>query len=291
MRFLRMQKPASVRAAFGVLLLGAFLFTASISSSQTGQNGPWKRIDEGLHLGTFDAPQKSEVGDSKITVLKADPTLYTLKLLCASEHSWKKLTVKEWCRQHQLLAGVNAGMYQEDGYTSVGYMKNFLHINNPGLNGNNTILAFNPTDPSLPQTQIIDRECQDFHSLKNKYQTMIQSIRMISCNRKNVWHPQQGKWSILAIAIDSGGNLLILFSQSPYSVYDFINNLLALPLSIQTAMYLEGGPQASFYLYAGDTEVEMYGSVETGFGQTNMFQMAWPIPNVLGLVRRSEEPS
>lgn len=290
MRSIRMQmKVMARRVLYGFLLVCWWIPPSH--PAYGSENSPWERIEEGLHLGTFDAPKKSEIGDSKITVLKADPNLYSLKLLCASEHDWKKLTLKEWCRRFQLLAGVNAGMYQEDGFTSVGYMKNFLHFNNPRLNGNNTILAFNPIDPSLPGTWIIDRECHDFHSLKKKYQTMIQSIRMISCRQENVWSSQEGKWSIVAFGIDSADNLLFLFSQSPFSVHDFIDNLLTLPLSIRSAMYLEGGPQAGFYLSVGDTEMEKHGNVETGFGQTSMFHMAWPIPNVLGLVRKSKEAS
>ena len=49
----------------------------------------------------------------------------------------------------------------------------------------------------------------------------------------------------------------------PYLVCDFINILLALPLDINNAMYLEGGSEASFYLNHKGFEVKKFGSYET----------------------------
>jgi hypothetical protein len=248
--------------------------------------GVWKELDEGLALGEFDAPQKAESGNSRITVLRIDPHYYAFKLLCADEHGKERLTVREWAREHRLVALVNAGMYQQDGFTSVGYMKNFGHLNNRRLNRDNAILAFNATDSNLPEIQLIDRECQDFNSLKAKYQTLIQGIRMISCDRRNVWSQKPDRWSTVAVGLDKSGRVLFLFTRSPYSVHDFIEILLALPLDIRNAMYLEGGPQAAFYVAAGPVEVERHGSLETGFDEAEAIQLAFPIPNVLGIVRK-----
>jgi hypothetical protein len=249
-------------------------------------DGSWRELDEGLALGEFEAPQKAESGNSRITVLRIDPRCYAFQLLSASEHGKERLTVKEWGQQHHLVAAVNAGMYQQDGFTSVGYMKNFGHLNNRRLSRENAVLAFNPTDPSLPDIQLIDRECQDFNSLKGKYQTMIQGIRMISCEQRNVWTQKPETWSTVAVGMDKSGRVLFLFTRSPYSVHDFIEILLALPLSIQNAMYLEGGPQAAFYVAAGHREIELHGSLETGFNDADAIQLAFPIPNVLGVVRK-----
>ncbi len=149
--------------------------------------------------------------------LKSIPEKYSFKLMSASENGGRKLTVKEWCEKYGLVAAFNAGMYQEDGITSVGYMKNFKHINNGRLNKNKAVLAFNPVDSSVPEIQIIDRECQDFESLKGKYQTFVQSIRMVSCEQQNVWSPQTAAWSTLAIGMDKSDKVLIIFSQQQYS--------------------------------------------------------------------------
>jgi hypothetical protein len=248
--------------------------------------GGWTELEEGLALGEFDAPLKAESGNSRITVLRIDPHHFAFKLLCAVEYGKERLTAREWAREHQLIAVVNAGMYQQDGLTSVGYMKNFGHLNNRRLNRDNTLLAFNATDAGLPEVQLIDRECQDFNSLKAKYQTLIQGIRMISCDRRNVWSQKPEKWSTVAVGLDQGGRVLFLFTQSTYSVHDFIEILLKLPLDIRNAMYLEGGPQAALFVSSGRMEVDKHGSLETGFDETGAIQLAFPIPNVIGIVRK-----
>jgi hypothetical protein len=280
--------PGPRRRWRGIIVAAALcaqLFVGVALVIATGDS-PWRELEEGLALGEFEAPQKAESGNSRITVLRIDPRFYAFHLLSASEHGKERLTVKEWSQQHLLVAAVNAGMYQQDGFTSVGYMKNFGHLNNRRLSRENAVLAFNPTDPSLPEIQLVDRECQDFNSLKGKYQTMIQGIRMISCDQRNVWSQQPEKWSTVAVGMDKSGRVLFLFTRSPYSVHDFIEILLALPLSIQNAMYLEGGPQAALYVAAGHSEIEMHGSLETGFNDTDAIQLAFPIPNVLGVVRK-----
>jgi len=78
MRSMRMQmKVMARRVLYGFLLVCWWIPPSH--PAYGSENSPWERIEEGLHLGTFDAPKKSEIGDSKITVLKADPNLYSLQ--------------------------------------------------------------------------------------------------------------------------------------------------------------------------------------------------------------------
>lgn len=252
-----------------------------------GQTSPWKEAEEGLLVAEFDPPHRPANPSSTVTIIKIDPGKYSFRLLCASEYGKEKLTAKEWTDRYELIGAFNAGMFQEDGLTSVGYMKNFKHFNNPRLGKANTILAFNPIEDGVPEVQIIDRQCQDFSALKDKYQTFIQSIRMISCEGENVWAQQNSRWSTLAIGTDSAGNVLLIFSRMPYSVHDFIEILLSLPLSLKSAMYLEGGPQASLYLSTPKVSLERNGVWE-GFEENNAFQFALPVPNVIGITRKAK---
>lgn len=253
-------------------------------SSLPGETGPWREADKGLMVAQFQSDRKGAAQPFSITVVKVAPGDFSLRLLCASELGKEKLTTKEWCERHKLVAAANAGMFQEDGLTSVGFMKNFKHVNNPKLGRANTVLAFNPVDEGVPQVQIIDRECQDFNGLRHKYQTFVQSIRMISCDGQNVWSRQNSKWSTLAIGMDSAGDILFMFSKAPHSVHDFIEIILSLPLSLKSAMYLEGGPQASLYLSTPKLTLELNGAWE-GF-EENAIQFSLPIPNVIGITRK-----
>jgi hypothetical protein len=148
------------------------------------------------------------------------------------------------------------------------------------------VLAFNRVDPSQPEVQIIDRECQDFESLKGKYQTLIQGIRMISCDRRNVWSQQLERWSTAAVGMDGYGRILFLFNQYPLSVHDFIEILLSLPIEIKNTMYLEGGPQASMHVAINGVEVDKKGSLESAFDDSEGVPLVFRIPNVIGVVRK-----
>jgi len=249
---------------------------------------PWKTVDEGLFVREFDSPQKSRIKDSKITIVRIDPKFYSFKLLCASEHGKSKMTLKKWCQKHNLICALNAGMYQKDGMTNVGYMKNFNHINNPRLaNTYKAALAFNPVESTIPEIQIIDLRCQDFRSIQFKYQTVIQSIRMISCQQENVWSKQDKTFGMAVFGIDKSGNALFIFTESPYSAYDLINILLSLPISIYNAMYLEGGPEANLYFSLNEFQFKRIGRYTTDT-ESDTLAVARPIPNVIGIVKKSK---
>lgn len=262
-------------ALFGLIsFFGDFAFTTVTI--------PWKEAAEGLLVAEFESVFDND--PYELTVVKIDPERYSFQLLCATEHGKESLTTKEWALKYQMLAAVNAGMFQENGLTSVGFMKNFGHVNNPRLSNANTILAFNPVDENFPEIQLVDRECQDFNYLRQKYQSFVQSIRMISCSGQNVWSRQDSKWSTLAVAMDTQGNILFLFNRTPHSVHDFIEILLSLPLSLKSAMYLEGGPQASLYLSTSSMTLEKYGA--WGGLEKNSLQFPLPVPNVIGISKK-----
>jgi hypothetical protein len=134
--------------------------------------------------------------------------------------------------------------------------------------------------------QIVDRTCRDLDEVQGRYAAMVQSIRMVSCDRTNVWSQQPDKkWSTAAIGMDQQGRLLFIHLRSPLTTHDLIDALLTLPLGLREAMYVEGGREAQLYVSAGGREVELVGSHGSGFaGIENSY--ALPIPNVVGVRRR-----
>lgn len=274
------------RITASLVILTAVISTALSYHGAQSKDDAWKRVDQGLYIGQFAPWEKSRINGSKITIVKADPKVYSFKLLCASEHGKIRMTAKEWCQQHNLLSAINAGMYQEDGVRNVGYMKNFGHVNNPKLSPSyKAVLAFNPVESILPEIQIIDLKCQDFERLRFKYQTLVQNIRMISCLQENVWSKQDKIWSMAVFGIDKGGNALLIFTESPYSGYDFAHELLSLPILIYNAMYLEGGQQANLYFSANGVEFDGVGRPISLDG-SDRIPAARPIPNVIGIAKR-----
>jgi hypothetical protein len=269
------------------VLLGVAAWTVFPPSVSICKESPWRKVDEGLSVGEFDSLIKSNSKDSKITIIKIDPKWYSFRLLCASEHGRVKMTARKWCEKFGLIAAMNAGMYQKDGFTNVGFMKNFNHFNNPQLNKTyKAALAFHPTEPNIPEIQIIDLRCQDYESIGPKYQTLIQNIRMISSRQENVWVRTNQAWSMAVFGLDKSGNALFIFTEAPYSGHDFANALLSLPLSIFNAMYLEGGPEANLFFSWNGVEFERVGIRETGLHKNFPGAMARPIPNVVGITKK-----
>ena len=97
---------------------------------------------------------------------------------------------------------------------------------------------------------------------------------------ENRWEKQERQWSEAALAEDAAGNALFIFSRKPYSMFEFNEILLSLPLEITRAQHLEGGPEAQLFYRVGERSEELVGSFETGFSDDGNIS-AWPIPNVI----------
>lgn len=271
-------------------MIGLFLtiFCTRAQGSTATADAVWTELEPGLWLAELEAPRKSSLGDSTIRALRIDPERFELRLLNASaEAEGRPKTAKEWCEEHGLVAAINASMYQQDHRTSVSLMTTREHVNNARLSKDNAVLAFDRLDASVPRVQILDRKLQDFEGLRSRYGTLVQSIRMVTLEGRNVWQQQPKRWSIATIGMDRQGRVLFLHSRSPYSVHDFIDLILELPIELKNAMYVEGGPEAQLFVASGEHTVELIGSFETGFYETDDNLVAWPVPNVVGVVRRS----
>jgi hypothetical protein len=250
----------------------------------------WQKLAAGLEMGVFRSPQPSEIGDSMIRVLRIDTDHFKLRLLNASlSKNGSSLSAKDWCLQNGLVAAINASMFQADYKSSVSLMRTRAHVNNPRLSKDMTIFAFDRRSSDVPRVKIIDRQCDDFNTWKSKYETFIQSIRMISCTGKNVWSPQPRKWSTAAIGIDHRNRVMFIHVGSPYSTHDLISILQALPLDIDRAMYAEGGPQAQLYINIGDHEYEFVGGNNLDLIENVNSLISRPIPNVVGISLRGKK--
>ncbi len=288
-----------IKLVVHILVLALLMSLSSIArgadqqpaENAVNQDSGWQELAPGLELGIFSAPLPSEIGDSKIRVLRIDPQHYQLRLLNASaSENGRRLSAKQWSQQNGLVAAINASMYQEDYKSSVSLMRTRGHVNNPRLiKKHMSILAFDRKDADVPLVKIIDRECEDFNVWQKKYSTLIQSIRMISCTGENVWAQQPQKWSTAAIGIDDRDRVLFIHVGSPYSTHDLIDILKKLPLNISRAMYAEGGPQAQLYINTGDQEHEFVGNYEIQIQENMEKLISRPVPNVVGIVLKPDK--
>jgi hypothetical protein len=76
------------------------------------QEPQWTYVAKSLELARFKAELHRIVGDSTITILRIDPSLWDFKLWCAPETGDNNLTARQWCEKYHLVVAVNAGMFQ-----------------------------------------------------------------------------------------------------------------------------------------------------------------------------------
>lgn len=270
------------------ILITLLLININVAKVNTVDNiVNWNKIDEGLYYSEINAPFKSVVGDSKISILKINPNNYSFNLYTASELKKPNQTIKKWSDEQKCVAAINAGMYKlSNNKTCVGYMKNFKHCNNHKFKaGFNSIAAFNRVNNTVPEFQIIDLTVENSKELLKSYHSMFQGIRLIDNNQNPIfWKIRTNeKYSICALAVDKSNNVLFIFTRSPYAVNDLIKMLLMLPLDIHNAMYLEGGPETSFYVASKDTVIEKYGRYISSDYKIEKDDHLWDLPNILGI--------
>ncbi len=248
--------------------------------------GTWTSLEAGLEVGTFRGPAPSP-GDARVWVARLDPARFELRLANASASDARPRTVKRWALATGAVAAINAGMFQTDGLTNLGLMRTREHQNNPRRSARfKAVLAFDPLRPGLPPARILDAECGDMDALASGYGTLIQSIRLVSCERKNVWAPDTKRRSTAAVGIDGAGRILFMHARAPWPVHDLVDALLAAPIDLRRAMYVEGGPEAQLFVRAGGRDVERLGALERASGEGEAVGLAWEIPNAVIAVRR-----
>lgn len=189
-------------------------------------------------------------------------------------------TAAEWCRTSHLVVAINAGMFQGDQRSNVGYLRHGKHLNNRRWNSFRSVVALRSSEALW-----LDLDDPNARHRTDDYEVVIQNLRLMTTKRGNVWAQSDRRWSEAALGIDAKGRLLFLFSRAPYTMRDFTNLLLRLPLDLAGAMHLEGGPEASLSIHAGNVDIDLAGSYETGFWPSDSNHAQWPIPNVLGIMK------
>jgi hypothetical protein len=279
---------------FSIILTLCLIFTVTVASAKKKPKAvgfKWQHIEKGLSAAVVNAPKITRISDSKVTILKIDPKFFKFELVAATEHDSLQRSVKEWSEMKGLVAAINAGMYGLDRHLlNMGYMKNYNHVNNPKIKDNYKAMAvFNPVENTLPPFQIIDLANQDWNNYKNSYNSFSQCMRMIDNKGKAVEWIQKYKMrcSMSVLAVDKDGNVLFIFTRTPYTPNEFSKFLLSLPIGIHSAMYLEGGPEASLYVNTGNTVIEKFGSYVSRTYAHDRNDKFRKMPNVIGIRRKS----
>jgi hypothetical protein len=214
-------------------------------------------------------------------VVRIDAERAKLGAGLSSEKKTGKKTAGEWCRTSGFSVAINLGMFQTDHRSNVGYLRHGRHVNNRRWNAYRSVVAIHPSKKTLPPVLWLDFEKSKPDPRLSDYDIVVQNLRLISKDRKNVWTRADRRWTEAALAVDSRGRLLFLFTRVPYLMPEFNDLLLRLPLDVAGAMHVEGGPEASLSVHVPGLDLDLSGS----YAESDREQ--WPIPNVLGVVREA----
>jgi exopolysaccharide biosynthesis protein len=271
----------------GVLLV----LTGVQSRVPADARSDWQSLAPGMEIQRVQSRRQSIVGDSKITVLRIDPRLWELEVIGvlqtgeAAGH-----TAREWAQRQKYAAVINAGMFETDNKTHLGYVRGRDRVVNAKVNGYQSVLAFDPRDgKNVPRVRIFDLDApgSNLQGILADYASALQNLRLIKRPGTNQWGKQSREWSEAAVGEDRDGRVLFIYSRSPFSMHDLNEELLASGVGVVAAQHMEGGPEAQLYVHAGSTELEMFGSFETSFKENDQNSVAWPVPNVIGVRPRS----
>jgi len=245
----------------------------------------WVTLSPGIEYTEKVQDRKSVVGDSKISMLKIDPSKVSFEFKSATELENQKLCVADYAQKFGYNIVINSGMYNlRDGLTSAGLLiNNKYYANNPRLrSGYNMMICANPKKPGLPNMQIVDLKMHSWEELKTKYNSFSQGLRMIDGEGNPMsWNKRDQICSQLIVAEDDKGLIYFIFTRSPYSQNYMISFMVK--QGLKNAVYMEGGPQTSMFVDIADNRIEKVGSYVSHTFPSDTNNRYWPLPNVIGV--------
>ena len=279
-----MKKYVNILLCFSVIVV----ITMALSFSNFATVS-WVNISPGIDLGKFKTKKLSPVGNSTIVILRVDPELLNISFFCIDQLGLDHgLTAKEWCQKYKMAAAINAGMFDHDYETHIGYLRNDEYVNSGKVNHYKSVVAFNPKMDDIPKFRIfdLDNEKTSIEEIEKEYLCFAQNLRLIKRPGENRWTQQDKMWSEAALGEDEEGRILFIFCRSPFTMHDLNNELISLGIDLVCAQHLEGGPEAQLFVNIEGNELELFGSYETSFKENDSNDHAWAIPNVIGVYKR-----
>lgn len=274
-----------------ILIFSALL--AVFSALTAGANSGWQLLAPGMELRRIPASIRGSVGDSQIIVLRMNPDLWQLEFVgAATPGETLPRTARAFSQVHNFVAAINAGMFDTDGKSHLGYLRFRGQVSNPNTNAYRSVAAFDPGDPKRsPRFHIFDLDdgSASMAAILKDYGSVVQNLRLIKRPGASQWSQQLKKWSEAALGEDDAGRILFIFCRTPFTMHDLNRELLSAGIGLVAAQHLEGGPEAQLYVHAGDVELELFGSYETAFREDDSNVIAWPVPNILGVRPRPKK--
>lgn len=245
----------------------------------------WKPVASGVHYASFTLEPKPASGDGQLHVVRVDPKVAPLDVGLASENGGTLRTAKEWCEDKGFVVAINAGMYDTDYSSNVGHLRHGDVVQRKAWNPTyQSVFVAQPKEKALPSAQLLDLDADKDADVKlaARYGLVVQNLRLVKGKGESVWKPNGQPWSEAAVGVDDKGRVLFLFSRTPLEMAVWNERVLAMPLGLQRAMHVEGGPEASLSIQTKDFSLHLGGGPRTTLFSGDPSKQ-WRIPNVLGV--------
>ncbi|MBQ4615687.1 MAG: phosphodiester glycosidase family protein [Mailhella sp.] len=275
---------------FLMLLPATGLAVQEPATTLPGKEISWTSPEQGMDLAQLSYTiQKGESYARRvfIHVLRLSPDDFEFRLFSARWENSRALPIREWMENKELAAAINACMYQTDGITSTGYMRNGGNTNNAHVAKRyGSFFVSGPRMAGLPQAAVLDRSVDSWQKLLPLYDTVVQNFRLMGPDGEQLWPENGPRHAVAAVAQDKAGRILFLLCPEPVSVHDFVNGLNAhKSLGLHSAMYVEGGSDAALMFSSGGKSILRNGLSPTGYMLSSRGDDI-PLPNILGVLRR-----
>ena len=271
-------------------LLAGLLLTLILCAPTAGHGAiAWTALEKGLDMAEL-SPQAGTGMPSyaAIRILRIDPHHFTFRLYSACWEGGTPRTLREWARSKGLAAAINACMFQKDGLTATGYMREGEQINNGRIAARyGAFFAANPRKAGLPQATVLNRSHDDWQALLPQYGTVVQNFRLTDRAGDPLW-PQDGpSHAVSAMAQTRDGRILFMHCAEPVTIHAFASLLKLHPeLRIKDALYAEGGKEAALLVRSKEGRTRVWGGKSPLRYLFSAGGQDAELPNILGIVRR-----
>jgi len=217
-----------------------------------------------------------------IWVLRIDPQRYRFKVMnFRNEGASQPLSLWEWMDRSGALAVFNAGQY----YPDFSYM-GLLVSGGRKVHGRlhslfQALFLAEPLEQGVPAARILDLAEEEFDLEKPGYLEIAQSFMLLD-RWKNIRVRRSSNAAVRTIlAEETEGDLLLLLTQGPYTLWDLAQELREGPFPILKAMSMDGGEEAQLGVRTKDFS---YPPTWEAAGRAAPYPRA--LPTVIGVFSR-----
>lgn len=220
-----------------------------------------------------------------ITIVRFDLAHFRPVLLTARDDGGSR-PLDRWVREANLVAGINAAMYEPDGRPSGLCVRRGVE-ESPDDARYGGFYVLDPVAPVAPSAfAMMGRDCAGFDlpGVRAAWGTVVATYRLLDCEGHPIAWIDPDRYSAAAIGIDREGRLALVHSRTPYRMRELAEMLGESSLGFTQLFFVEGGPEATLIVEAGELHVREVGlRRDLPDGVEPDHDLLYALPNVLGV--------